>query len=58
MVTKRKPYLTYLDQEALDALKRLSTITRVPASVYVREAIEDLLVKYKDQLKQQQKRKT
>lgn len=58
MVTKRKSYMAYLDQEAVEALKKLSTITRVPASEYVREAIDDLLAKYKDVLKQQQKRKT
>jgi predicted DNA-binding protein len=35
----------------LDALKRLSQRTKVPQSVYVREALDMLLEKYSDQLK-------
>lgn len=58
MVTKRKSYLAYLDGDAIEELKRLSSITRVPASEYVREAIADVLTKYKDVLKQRPKRKT
>lgn len=37
----------YLDPEAHEALKRLSKTTRVPAAVYLREAVDDLLKKYK-----------
>jgi hypothetical protein len=36
----------YLDPPKKEALKRLSEATRVPMSVYLREAVDDLLVKY------------
>jgi predicted DNA-binding protein len=35
----------------LEALKRLSEKTKVPQSVYVREALDMLLEKYSEQLK-------
>ncbi len=41
----------YIKSEQLDALKRLSEKTKVPQSVYVREALDMLLEKYSDQLK-------
>lgn len=41
----------YLKGEQLEALKRLSEKTKVPQSVYVREALDMLLEKYSDQLK-------
>ena len=41
----------YLEGEQLDALKRLSKKTKVPQSVYVREALDMLLEKYSEQLK-------
>lgn len=36
----------YVDESILTALKELSKKTRVPASQYVQEALEDLLKKY------------
>jgi predicted DNA-binding protein len=46
---KGKRVLTslYLDPPVHEALKRLSAETRVPTAVYLREAIADLLAKYK-----------
>ena len=41
----------YIKGEQLDALKRLSEKTKVPQSVYVREALDMLLEKYSEQLK-------
>jgi hypothetical protein len=41
----------YMKGEQLEALKRLSEKTKVPQSVYVREALDMLLEKYSDQLK-------
>ncbi len=41
----------YINTEQVDALKRLSEKTKVPQSVYVREALDMLLEKYSDQLK-------
>jgi len=41
----------YIKDEQLEALKRLSEKTKVPQSVYVREALDMLLEKYSDQLK-------
>lgn len=45
---KGKRVLTslYLDPPVHEALNQLSAKTRVPKAVYLREAIEDLLVKY------------
>jgi predicted DNA-binding protein len=50
MVTmKGKRVLTslYLDPPVHKALKELSRATRVPTAVYLREAIADLLTKYR-----------
>lgn len=41
----------YMKEEQLDALKRLSGKTKVPQSVYVREALDMLLEKYSEQLR-------
>lgn len=41
----------YIKGEQSEALKRLSEKTKVPQSVYVREALDMLLEKYSDQLK-------
>lgn len=41
----------YIKGEQLEALKKLSEKTKVPQSVYVREALDMLLEKYSDQLK-------
>jgi len=46
---KGKRILTsiYLDPPVYEAIKKLSKETRVPQSVYLREALDDLLKKYK-----------
>ena len=36
----------YFDRQQHDALRQLSTRTRVPLAVYLREAVDDLLKKY------------
>jgi predicted DNA-binding protein len=41
----------YIEGEQLEALKKLSERTKVPQSVYVREALDMLLEKYSEQLK-------
>ena len=41
----------YIEDEQMEALKRLSEKTKVPQSVYVREALDMLLEKYSHQLK-------
>ena len=41
----------YIKGEQLEALKRLSEKTKVPQSVYVREALDMLLEKYAEQLR-------
>jgi len=41
----------YIKDEQMEALKRLSEKTKVPQSVYVREALDMLLEKYSQQLK-------
>ncbi len=47
MKGKRVLMSLYIDPEAHAALKQLSKDTRVPAAVYLREAVDDLLKKYK-----------
>jgi hypothetical protein len=37
----------YLDQDKLELLKKLADQTRIPRAVLLREAVDDLLVKYK-----------
>ncbi len=46
---KGKRILTsiYLDPPVYEAIKNLSKETRVPQSVYLREALDDLLKKYR-----------
>jgi len=41
----------YINDQQMEALKRLSEKTKVPQSVYVREALDMLLEKYSEQLK-------
>jgi hypothetical protein len=41
----------YIKDEQVEALKRLSEKTKVPQSVYVREALDMLLEKYSEQLR-------
>ncbi len=52
---KRERFTTFLDKKQIDRLKNLSATTRVPMAIYVREAIDDLLVKYEKVLKQARK---
>jgi predicted DNA-binding protein len=51
-LTQKKVARTiYIKDEQMEALKRLSEKTKVPQSVYVREALDMLLEKYSEQLK-------
>jgi hypothetical protein len=43
---KRRQLLGYYDAAAVKHLQLLSKLTRVPQSVYLREALDDLLRKY------------
>jgi predicted DNA-binding protein len=45
--TRRHQQAIYLDQEKAALLDELSARTRVPKQAYMREAIDDLLAKYK-----------
>jgi len=51
MPQKKVARTIYIKDEQLEALKRLSEKTKVPQSVYVREALDMLLEKYSEQLK-------
>ena len=51
MAQKKVARTIYLKDEQLEALKRLSEKTKVPQSVYVREALDMLLEKYSEKLK-------
>ncbi len=42
-MSKKKLWCLYLDIEQLEKLKKLSTKTRVPQSVYIRDAIDLVL---------------
>ncbi len=44
--TKRKVEVAYLDADKLELLKQLAAQTRIPRSVLLREAVDDLLKKY------------
>ena len=46
MKGKRVLMSLYIDPDAYAAVKHLSKETRVPAAVYLREAVDDLLEKY------------
>jgi predicted DNA-binding protein len=46
MTTKRIQQPMYLDADRAALLDELSAETRVPKAVFVREAIEDLLIKH------------
>ncbi|MDI7259032.1 MAG: ribbon-helix-helix domain-containing protein [Thermodesulfobacteriota bacterium] len=41
----------YINNDQVEALKRLSEKTKVPQAVYVREALDMVLEKYSEQLK-------
>ena len=47
MKGKRVLMSLYIDPDVYLAVKQLSKKTRVPAAVYLREAVDDLLEKYK-----------
>jgi hypothetical protein len=47
MATNRSPVLMHLDPEKLDALNRLAQSKGIHRSVFLREAIDDLLVKHR-----------
>jgi predicted DNA-binding protein len=47
MKGKRVITSLYLDPPMYEALKGLSASTRIPVAVYLREAMADLLAKYK-----------
>ena len=51
MPNKKVAFTIYVNGEQLEALKRLSQKTKVPQSVYAREALDILLEKYSEQLK-------
>jgi predicted DNA-binding protein len=51
LAQKKVARTIYIKDEQLEALKRLSEKTKVPQSVYVREALDMLLEKYSEQLK-------
>jgi hypothetical protein len=47
MVGRRVLSSVYLDPPVSEALKGLSERTRIPIAVHMREAVDDLLAKYK-----------
>ena len=51
MAQKKVARTIYINDQQMEALKRLSEKTKVPQSVYVREALDMLLEKYSEQLK-------
>jgi len=56
---EKAPKITITLTEELDqGLTELTAITRVPKAAYVREAIEDLLKKYEETLREARKKKT
>jgi predicted DNA-binding protein len=48
---------TYFTEETAEQLDRLCELTRRTLAVYMREAVEDLLEKYQDELKAAKTRK-
>ncbi len=51
MTQKKVARTIYINDGQMEALKRLSEKTKVPQSVYVREALDMLLEKYSEQLR-------
>ena len=47
----------YIDKEQFSRLNRLSAITRVPKSAYIREGIDSILKMYDKQLKGRHKKR-
>ncbi len=53
-----KPKVTFfIEQEMLDRLKELSRITRVKQADYLREGVEYVLGRYKDEFKKAKREK-
>jgi Ribbon-helix-helix domain len=48
---KQTQVTSYFDPEAVRMLQQLSEITRVPQAAYLREALDDLLMKYRGTLR-------
>jgi hypothetical protein len=46
MVTKRTPQFMHLDPDKAKLLNELAAETRIPKSVLMREAVDDLLIKH------------
>ena len=51
VATKKKTVLTLLEPEQHEQLKKLSEKTRVQMAAYMREAVDDLLHKYRKELR-------
>jgi len=51
VATNKQAVLTLLEPEQHAKLKRLSAKTRVPMAAYMREAVDDLLKKYRKELR-------
>ena len=49
--TKKVPTMLSLEKEQADKLQRLHEVTRIPKQVLMREAMDDLFVKYKTELR-------
>jgi hypothetical protein len=47
MPTKRKKVALYLDAEQVEALRKISKRTKIPASVIVREGVATAIKKYR-----------
>jgi hypothetical protein len=52
----RKRMTFWMEDRQIEGLKSLSSITRIKQADFIREAIDDLLVKYKKELKKSPKR--
>lgn len=50
-VGKQVKIVSYYAPDAIDRLKRLSSATRVPQAVYLREALDALLKRYAKELR-------
>lgn len=50
MARKKIQLVVYLEPQQVEDLKRLSTITRVPVSVYVRDGVDAVLVRHADKI--------
>ena len=50
-MSKKALRSVYLDSEQVERLKNLSTITRVPQAVYIREGLDLVMDKYEKKIK-------